>query len=405
MGAHEVIVVGAGPAGAVTGLLLARRGHGVLLLDKATFPRDKPCAEYLSPEINVLLARLGLRTAVEAARPARLRGFIIVPPGGRPFRGDFAPDGPRGYGLALPRTTLDALLVERARAAGVTVREGFRVGDLLREGGRVVGVRGRQRGRRDEEELRAPVTVGADGLHSVVAGRLGLARRPAARAPGPQVLALVTHLAGIARLGDYGEMHVAPGCYVGVAPLGGDLANVALVVPLAEGPAVAGRREEYFRAALGRFPLLAGRLDGARLAKPLLAVGPLAARARRYSAGGALLLGDAARFYDPFTGEGIYRALRGGELASEVIAAALAAGDVSARALARFDREYRAAFAGKYLVERVVHEIVTRPRLFDHVARRLARKAGLADRLVGVTGDYLPPRTVLTPGYLVRLFL
>ncbi|HET8626167.1 MAG TPA: NAD(P)/FAD-dependent oxidoreductase [Thermomicrobiales bacterium] len=401
MGAHEVVVVGAGPAGAVTSLLLARRGHDVLLLDKATFPRDKPCAEYLSPEINVLLARLGMLAAVEAAQPARLRGFIIVPPGGRPFRGDFAPGGAHAYGLALSRTTFDTILLERARAAGVTVREGFRVGDLLREDGRVVGVRGRQRGRRDEEELRATVTVGADGLHSVVAGRLGLARHLAA----PRRLALVTHLAGVARLGDYGEMHAAPGCYVGVAPLGGDLANVALVVPLAEGPAVAGRRERYFRDALGRFPLLAGRLDRARLVKPLLAVGPLAVRARRYSAAGALLLGDAARFYDPFTGEGIYRALRGGELASEVIAAALAAGDVSARALARFDRACRAAFAGKYLVERVVQEILARPRLFDHVARRLARKAGLADTLVGVTGDYLSPRAVLTPGYVARLFL
>ena len=232
MVSHDVIVVGAGPGGAVASILLARRGRDVLLLDKATFPRDKPCAEYLSPEINVLLARLGLLAAVEATGPARLRGFIIVPPSGRPFRGDFVPEGPHSYGMAVPRTALDAALLARARAEGVAVREGFRVGDLLREGDRVVGVRGRARGRRDEEELRAAVTVGADGLHSVVARRLGVGRRTRR----PRRLALVTHMAGVARLGDYGEMHVRPGEYAGIAPLGGDLANVAVVVPLERGP-------------------------------------------------------------------------------------------------------------------------------------------------------------------------
>ena len=137
----------------------------------------------------------------------------------------------------------------------------------------------------------------------------------------------------------------------------------------------------------------------------MLAIGPLAYEARRYSAGGALLLGDAARFYDPFTGEGIYRALVGAELASAVVDEALAAGDVSARALARFDRRCRAAFNGKYLVERIVQAIVSRPRLLDHVARRLARTPALADTLVGVTGDYLPPSSVLKPTYLARLFV
>ena len=401
MGSHDVIVVGAGPGGAVASILLARRGRDVLLLDKATFPRDKPCAEYLSPEINVLLARLGLLDAVEATGPARLRGFIIVPPSGRPFRGDFVPAGPHSYGMAVPRTALDTALLACARAEGVAVREGCRVGDLLREGGQVVGVRGRGRGRRDEEELRAAVTIGADGLHSVVARRLGVGRR----SRRPRRLALVTHMAGFGRLGDYGEMHVRSREYAGIAPLGGDLANVAVVVPLERGPEIGGRREAYFLDALRRFPGLAGRIDGARLTKPVLAIGPLAQEARRYSAGGALLLGDAARFYDPFTGEGIYRALAGAELASAVVDEALATGDVSARSLARFDRRCRAAFNGKYLVERIIQEIVSRPWLLNHVARRLARTPALADTMVGVTGDYLPPSSVLRPGYLARLFV
>ena len=143
---HDVVVVGAGPAGTTTATLLARRGHDVLLLDKSSFPRDKPCAESLSPEVNVLLDRLGLAGSIEGAETMRLRGFVLHPQGAPAIRGAFAPAGPRSYGLSIPRTAFDAALLAGARVAGVTVREGFRVGDVVREGGRVAGVRGRARG-------------------------------------------------------------------------------------------------------------------------------------------------------------------------------------------------------------------------------------------------------------------
>jgi len=411
VGRHDVVIVGAGPAGSTAAALLAAHGHDVVAVDRAHFPRHKPCAEYMSPEIAAVLDRLGITDQAMALRHARLRGFRIMAPGGRSFLADFAgcghlsPAGGHEFGLAQDRGAFDHLLVRHARTQGATVREGFTVQDVLPADERgLVGVRGR-----DNDggplELRCRVLIAADGLHSVVARRLDLMR------PwrfGPRKIALVAHLADVGGLDDYGEMHVLPdGAYCGLAPLGGGVTNVAAVVDATEGQYIKGRREAYFMEHLARYPALRGRLVGAQITRPVLAIGPLAFRVRRRVAGQALLVGDATGFYDPFTGEGIYRAMRAAELAAEVIHAALAQPDQASliRALATYEQRYRREFAGKRLVEIIVHAVISRPWLFDRVASRLAQRKTLADTLVGVTGDFVSPWAVLKPTYLARLLL
>src|SRR4029077_5847650 len=140
------VAVGAGPAGSVTALLLARQGARVLLLDRARFPRDKPCSEYLTPETTRVLERLGdgILEAVEGRSHARLTGRKLAPPDGTEAVGRFnagpgyAP--PRPYAFALPRTTFDQILVEAAVRAGAELREEVAVEDLLWEAGAVGGV-------------------------------------------------------------------------------------------------------------------------------------------------------------------------------------------------------------------------------------------------------------------------
>jgi flavin-dependent dehydrogenase len=117
-------------------------------------------------------------------------------------------------------------------------------------------------------------------------------------------------------------------------------------------------------------------------------------------------VGDAADFFDPFTGEGIYAALRGGELlapfAREAAASPARAGD---RALRAYDAARRREFAGKWAVERLIGAAVASPALMNHAARVLSRRRDMADILVGVTGDFIPAREVLRPGYLLRLLV
>jgi flavin-dependent dehydrogenase len=431
----DALIVGAGPAGSAAAIMLARQGYRVGLLDKASFPRDKACAEYMSPAIEGTLKRLGVLEQVEAAQPAHLRGFDIYTPGGRSFRADFAgvtrPDGMPyyEYGLAFPRHLFDHLLVERARSVGVTVLENTRLQEFQveRAGPKGVSVSAKvhlaqparvgaggpsaapaEAERKTDTSptiLRARLLVAADGVHSMIARRMGV-QQPSAR---HRKIALVTHMRGIRDLGLYGEMHVGRGRYVGLAPLErpevGDLCNVAVVVDEREAPGLAGRVEAFFDEALQGFPVLAPRLAEAKRAKPILAISRLAVEARRFSSAGVMLVGDATGFYDPFTGEGIYRALRGAEILAGVAGAALAANDCSAERLRAYDRLHRREFRGKRLVEHIVQELIARPWLAEYVAQRFTRRKPLADTIMGVTGDFLPPSRVLSPLYIARLML
>ncbi len=387
----DVVVVGAGPAGAASAVFLAERGHAVVLLDKAAFPRPKICGEYLSPEAARVLDRLDVLKAVDAAGAQALRGMRITAPDGTVLDGPYPTEGPwrgfRDHALAVPREVLDRLLVERARAL-VDVRERHRVTGLLREGARVVGVRAET-----EDgawiEVRARLVVGADGRASVVARALGLVRPHRLRR-----LALIQHVSGIDGLGDRGEIYVDPPDYSILSPVAPGLVNLSLVVPLAHAAPYRGRMETFLAARLKQLRHLPARLAGMRAEGPLRVMGPLAYRVREPRADGLVLVGDAAGFYDPFTGEGLYTALRSAELLAEVAAPALKRGDVSAAALAPYAAARREAFAAKARLTRALQIVIRHRATANAAARLLGRRPALLSTLMGIIGDFVPPRAL-----------
>ena len=402
----QVIVVGGGPAGAATAFQLARAGVRVTILDRAHFPRDKPCSEYMSPQASRILDAMGVLEQIEQSGAAHLAGMRVRAPNGSTFHGRFADvDGFRGYrdrGLALRRTILDNLLLDRARAAGAVVREGVRVTALRRDSsGRVTGVDAIDAGGKTQM-LSASVVVGADGLRSVVARRLDLAATRLAQ----RRMAFVTHFAGI-EMGDSGEMHVERDGYLGLADVGGGMTNVAVVIPRTRAREASGDPAAFVEAWIARRRHVAPRFAKAVRVTPVLATGPFASAARRAWAPGAALVGDAADFYDPFTGEGIYAALRGAELLAPRIIDALAATTPADRdaPLRAYDIARIAEFRGKWAVEQIIGVAVTFPAVMNVAARSLALRPHMAHTIVGVTGDFVPAREALRPSFLLRLLV
>ncbi len=391
---RDVIVVGGGPAGVAAAILLRQKRHDVLLLDAARFPRDKVCGEGVSPEAWRLLERLDAAAPVRALRPHPLRGMALTAPDGTTFRGDYGPE--REPGFAAPRERLDQALLGCARAAGVEVREGARVTRLRFQGTRVAGVE--LENGRGPEELGARLVVGADGRHSRVARSLDLLHEH----PWLRKFSVRGYWEGMQGLSEHGEMHVAAGAYCGIAPLSPTRANVAFVLGRLDIRAAGGDIERFYRDTIaGRWPRLADRLAQARLLAPPKAVGPLALVAKRVSAPGAMLVGDAAGFYDPFTGEGITLALRTAEMAAEEADRALRAGRTDD--LRSYDQRRDQATRDKFRLNRLLQGVVAFPELSNFVARRLSRRPDLARQLVGIAGDFVPARTALGLGFVYEL--
>ena len=378
----DVVVVGGGPAGSVTSLLLARAGFDVMLLEQRAFPRAKPCGDCISPGANAILERIGVLDNVRAAHPALLKGWQLSADGAS-FGSSF---GAGHVSFAIERARLDAILLGAARDAGVHIRTGARVTDLIRSGERVSGVAATLDDR--PETITARITVGADGLRSRVARRLNAH----SRSPRLRKVSLTAHLRGVPDVNAVGEMHVRAHSCLGIAPVeAGEnpLCNVTVVMsshylrdarsPGRSNPAA------MLKDALAQF---AGR-DLSSLVNDDTAVltsGPFDWPVRRVVHDGAVLVGDAAGYYDPFTGQGIYQALAGAELLADHIIR----DDV-----ASFDAAYRSLLAPARRVQRGVELVCSRPHLARAAFRALARSPRIAERLIEVTGDLRPARDLL----------
>lgn len=343
---HDVLIAGAGPAGAVAALILARAGVKVAVVDRARFPRPKLCGDSINPGALAILRRLNLGDVTRGG--LALDGMLVSGEGGVRVTGLY---GGGRRGLALSRTVLDLRLVEAAAAAGASIEDDALVQgpEMAADGRSTAGLRIATLGGSGRRLAR--ITIAADGRHSRVARALRLSHTPRT----PRRWAVGSVFGGVTSLSTLGEMHVRRGCYVGVAPLPDGTANACVVT--AEGALL--KDPKRLLQVLRQDSEIGERFARAEMLGLPTVLGPLAVDAVAAGMPGLLLAGDAAGFIDPMTGDGLRFAFRGGELAAEFAIAALEGKASHAHLLLQDAR--RREFSSKWRFNRLLRTLVSSP--------------------------------------------
>jgi menaquinone-9 beta-reductase len=382
-GVWDVVVVGAGPAGAMAALHLAGGGARVLLLDRRDFPRDKTCGDALLPDAVRCLERAGIWETVRA-RSAEYRSARIVSPSGVELRidGDFA---------TIRREILDAVVVDAAVASGAVFRKAHVTGVELPTDGPAL-----LRLDRMSAPERATLVIMATGADVSLLRPLGMVRRP-----GPSAVAVRRYLASPLPLEELifsFERACLPG-YGWIFPLGQGTFNMGVGLFGQTSSAQANPRQLFDRfvreftsarelVGSGEF---IGSLHGALIRSGLSGVEPVR--------GPVLAVGETVGTTFPFTGEGIGKAMESGEMAAVAVIAALSDQGSNglegyARSLDRMRQRYRGY--------RIAERWLSRPWLADLLARRAQRSVHIRRAVAGVVAETEDPRAVFSVGGLIR---
>jgi geranylgeranyl reductase family protein len=397
----EILIVGAGPAGSALAYLLAQAGRDVLLIDKAGFPRDKTCGDGLTPRALGVLRHINLLEHVTAAGQ-RIEGLHFYAPNGArvaspiPAFGDL----PR-FLVVLPRMRLDYLILQHAIGGGARYREKVEASNVIREGGRVVGVQAHTAHGR--EEIRARYVVLATGAGVGLLERAQLLERP------PQFgRAVRGYYEGVGELTDAIEFHMhavpLPG-YAWIFPTSRQGANVG-VGDFTDKEHQPGRPTP--RQALDNFmvsPHVAERMAGATLQGNSLKGYPLRFDfpTARLAFPGLMLIGEAAGLVNPLTGEGIDYALESAEAAAEGLMETIRHDRPDALAAETHSRALRARFQRTFLTIVRVRDFYLRPWLLNRAAQVANRNDDFCRTLVQICLGNVDPVRGLTPKMMWQL--
>ncbi|BAJ30294.1 MULTISPECIES: geranylgeranyl reductase family protein [Kitasatospora] len=374
----DVIVVGAGPAGASTAYWLAQAGLDVLLLEKTEFPREKVCGDGLTPRAVKQLVDMGIDVSADGW--LRNKGLRIIGGGVRleldwPDLAAF-PD----YGLVRKRADFDELLARQAQKAGARLYENCNVsGPVKDRAGRITGVTAKLGPDKREVEFHAPLVVAADGNSTRLSLAMGLHRMESR----PMGVAYRTYFTSPRHDDDYleswlelwdtrgGQKKLLPG-YGWIFGMGDGTSNVGLGI-LNSSPAFGDLNwREVLKSWCASMPEEWGYTPD-NMTEPIRGAAlPMAFNRQPHYTKGLLLVGDAGGMVNPFNGEGIAYAMESGQLAAGVIVQAMAriTPEGRERALARYPQLLKDTYGGYYTLGRAFVKLIGNDKVMRIAAER-----------------------------------
>lgn len=392
---YDVIVVGARCAGSPTAMLLARCGHRVLVVDRATFPSDTLSTLVIHAPGVAALRRWGLLERVTATGCPPIERYVFdfgpVVIDGTPH-----PDGGSSTAYAPRRTVLDKILVDAAVDAGADVREGFTVEEIVTEDGAVVGIRGHDDGGRSVVH-RARIVIGADGWNSFVARAVDAERyleKPVLENAfytfwrGLPVDAFTTYIRG-----DRG---------IAAIPTNDDLTLVLTGCPFAQASDFRRDIEANYLAAIDRVPDFAKRVRGARREDRIIGGGVPNFFRKPYGPGWALV-GDAGYTKDPITGQGITDAFHTAESCARAVDDALAGRRDFDDAMHDYQRRRDEAVQPLYEFTTQLATLEPPPPEMRQLLGAVAGSQAAMDAFVSVTAGSLSPVEFFDPAAVASL--
>ena len=406
---YDLIIVGAGPAGATAALYAQRHGLKTLLLDKARFPRDKICGDALSGKVVSVLHDLELLNRVAQLPGAAIHEVVFGSPGHvnarvplnrYDFRDDLTGKVMPMEGFVIRRKIFDDFLFQEAKKAVHKCVEGFTVQDLITENGQVTGVRGKQDN--TPLEFHGRLILGCDGFNSIVARKTGLYNHDSEH----WVVAIRCYYENVTGITDQIELHfvdeVLPG-YFWIFPLEDQFANIGI-----------GMRHDYLKrknvdlkealqTVISR-PPFANRFANARpLETPVGWNLPVGSTRRKSYHNGTLLLGDAAGLIDPFTGEGIGNALYSARFAVETAVEAFQANNLSAPFLKRYEDRLWDTIGDELKISTHMQRLGRVRPLLNFTINKAAHNDKISDLICGMMANAVPKKQLTNPLFYLKL--
>lgn len=400
----DILICGAGPAGSACAIMLANSGKKVVLTDKSTFPRDKTCGDALSIDVINQLSILSpelLKEFTDLKEKVPSYGIRIFAPGQEFLDIPFVQDGKLACGYISPRLDFDNLLFNHAKKQkNIIIFEQCTVEKITISKDEVIAFSA-------DKEFHAPLIIGADGAHSIVAKTLGNFKVDKKH----YTAGLRVYYENVKGLDQNNliELHfikeLLPG-YLWIFPLPNNKANVGIGML----SSVISSRKINLRDTLKQIiqgnTNLAERFKGATPLESVKGFGlPLGSKKRAISGERFLLAGDAASMIDPLSGEGIGNAIRCGRIAAEHALACLEKKDYSVAFNKRYDKEVYSRMWKELRISRIMQKVFSHGWFLNIIVKNANRSPYLKHILTGALGNSTKKKyLLLSPKFYYELF-